>query len=191
MAMAAISPFDRLSDEVVLLIITMAKGNDDNDFLLDVLCKVSLRFRRLATDSSLWRDSVKITIRFIPQYTFQKIGWARVPYFKEEMNADFSKVYLMIRECLNGETKELKIDNFSVKGETGPSLVHRNCNLSHFDTLSYLATKCPNLKRVDLIHPMTDMHLTRKEFRRFWKNIIPAPWKRISSPSSFITSLRR
>ena len=150
MAMAAISPFDCLSDEVILKIIAMAKGNDDHDFLLDVLCKVSVRFRRLATDSSLWRDSVRITIRFIPQYTAEMRGTSSVPYFRREMHADFSKVDFMIRECLNDETKELKMVNFIVKRATGPSLVHRNCNLSYIDALTYLVTKCPNLKRVDL-----------------------------------------
>ena len=32
----------------------------DHDFLVDVLCRVSRRFKRLATDSSLWKGRISI-----------------------------------------------------------------------------------------------------------------------------------
>merc|ERR1712037_156075 len=108
----------------------------------------------------------------MPQYTVQKIG--TLEYFKREMHADLSKVDFMVHECLNGETRELKIVNIS---ETGPFL-HGNCNLSYFDALAYLAIKCPNLKRVDLHHLCLPSLGTD----------IPAPWIRIRSSSSWITS---
>ena len=97
---AATPPFDRLSDEMALKIIAMASNpNPDrhdflvypdpekHDFLVDVLCKVSVRFRRLATDFSLWKDSVMIYVPF----------------------NDLSKLDFVIREALNSATKELTI----------------------------------------------------------------------------------
>ena len=97
---AATPPFDRLSDEMALKIIAMASNpNPDrhdflvypdpekHDFLVDVLCKVSVRFRRLATDFSLWKDSVMI---YVPCN-------------------DLSKLDFVIREALNSATKTLTI----------------------------------------------------------------------------------
>ena len=101
-APAVMTSFDSLSDEITLKIIRMAAGfkfqfNHDqlynHDFLIDVLCKVSVRFRRLATDSSLWRGPVDICLTILPN--------------------DFSKVDFLIRECLKNETKILKIWNLS------------------------------------------------------------------------------
>ena len=66
-ASAALTPFDSLPDEVVLRIVKMAApreeyyhGDYNHNFLVDVLCKVSVRFRRLATDFSLWKGFVDI-----------------------------------------------------------------------------------------------------------------------------------
>ena len=68
---AVTSPFDSLPDKVVLKIVKMAACLEDDhdkqpgveydhDFLVEVLCKVSKRFKRLATDSSLWKGHVEI-----------------------------------------------------------------------------------------------------------------------------------
>ena len=59
----------------------------DHDFLVDVLSKVSLRFRRVARDSSLWKDYVRIY---------------------NPLN-DISKLNFVIRECLNYGTKTLTV----------------------------------------------------------------------------------
>ena len=56
------SPFDALSDEIVLKIIRMAaESHSHQDFLVDVIAKVSFRFLRLAADASLWDLHVGIT----------------------------------------------------------------------------------------------------------------------------------
>ena len=56
------------------------------DFLADVLCKVSKRFKRVATDRSLWEGYVVI-------------------------NADKSpeKVEFVVQECLNNDTEEFLV----------------------------------------------------------------------------------
>merc|ERR1712024_301315 len=54
-----------------------------HDFLVDVLCKVSVRFRRLATDCSLWKGSVWIHPR-----------------------GDPGKVEFVVQKCLNSGTRE-------------------------------------------------------------------------------------
>ena len=76
--------FDSLPDEVALMIVRMAATDHDyplrpikketynlfilsnlecnHDFLVDVLCKVSRRFQKLATDYSLWKGHVLVTI---------------------------------------------------------------------------------------------------------------------------------
>ena len=56
------SPFDALSDQIVLKIIRMAaESHSHQDFLVDVIAKVSFRFLRLAADASLWDLHVGIT----------------------------------------------------------------------------------------------------------------------------------
>ena len=58
----------------------------NHDFLADVLCKVSTRFKRLATDSSLWEGQVVI-------------------------NADKNpgKAEFVVQECLNDGTRDFLI----------------------------------------------------------------------------------
>ena len=141
--MAAISSFDSLSDEIALKIITLASDNryrtTDNprdaalrpDFLLDVLCKVSVRFRRLATDSSLWRDSfIGITLHPLSRTMH-----------------DFSKLEFLIRECLNGGTKKLAIIG-AFRHLNTLSMVYKAIPL--VAALTHLARMFPNVKRVDL-----------------------------------------
>ena len=156
--MAAISPFDSLSDEIALMIITLASDNyyrtTDNprdaalrpDFLLDVLSKVSVRFRRLATDSSLWRDPfIAITLHPLLNPT----------------RHDFSKLEFLIRECLNGGTKKLAIIG-AFRHLNTLSMVYKAIPL--VAALTHLARMFPNVKRVDL-------------YGIFLTGIyIPAPW---------------
>ena len=54
----------------------------DHNFLVDVLCKVSMRFKELATDSSLWEGIVVIGAQ------------------KNPRRAEF-----VVQECLNSRTK--------------------------------------------------------------------------------------
>ena len=80
-----------LPDEVILSIMKMAaqkrgfwvwpEEKYDHDFLV-VLCKVSIRFRRLATDDSLWRGCVVI----------HPLG-------------DLRKTEFVVQKCLNSKTK--------------------------------------------------------------------------------------
>ena len=58
----------------------------NHDFLADVLCKVSKRFKRLATDHTLWEDFVVINA---------------------DKNAE--KVEFVVQECLNDETHEFLV----------------------------------------------------------------------------------
>ena len=57
----------------------------NHDVLVDVLCKVSVRFRRLATDYSLWKGYVTIG------------------------NITPRKVEFVVQNCLNGGTRDLEI----------------------------------------------------------------------------------
>ena len=80
-----------LPDEVILSIMKMAaqkrgiwvwpEEKYDHDFLV-VLCKVSIRFRRLATDNSLWRGCVVI----------HPLG-------------DLGKTEFVVQKCLNSGTR--------------------------------------------------------------------------------------
>ena len=54
----------------------------DHDILVDVLCKVSVRFKRLATDCSLWK------------------GYVQIAAAKNPRRAEF-----VVQECLNSGTK--------------------------------------------------------------------------------------
>ena len=118
---AAMTPFDSLSDEIVLKIFKMTalkdhgEGEYDHDFLADVLCKVSVRFRRIASDSSLWKEPAGITIK----------------------GNDFSKLEFMIGECLNN-TEVLTI-------WADPRYLHPRFPNRY---LVDLATMVPNLKMV-------------------------------------------
>ena len=91
---AVTSPFDSLPDEVVLKIVKMATRIEefhyveyDHDFLLDVICKLSVRFKRLATDSSMWRGHVGIC-------TDGGLYW---------------KAEFVVQECLNEGTEEFTV----------------------------------------------------------------------------------
>ena len=55
--------FDKLPDEIVLKIINLATGTnpfEPHNFLVDVISKISTRFKRLAADRSLWEGFVSI-----------------------------------------------------------------------------------------------------------------------------------
>ena len=89
--------FDSLPDEIVLKIIKMAALTDkitfehtgsrySHEFIQEVLFKVSVRFRRLATDSSLWRGHVSVCT-----------------------DQDFRELDFVIRECFNNGTKSLQV----------------------------------------------------------------------------------
>ena len=67
MSVMAMASLDSLPDELILKIVKMAADlapyfdcgrKYDQDFLVDVLCKVSAQFKRVATDSSLWKGCV-------------------------------------------------------------------------------------------------------------------------------------
>ena len=164
-ASAAISPFDSLSDEMFLKIITMAKG-DNHDFLLDELCNVSVRFRQIATDSSLWRDFVSIKVR-LPR--------------KDHFPTYFSKVEFMVRKCINDRTTRLQITGIgcastlfcgcaphcSNKPDFWSSLFP-SCNDPLIDALIYVAANFPRLNRVDLKRMGIQINSDYD---------IPAPWK--------------
>ena len=102
MAATEMTSFDSLSDEIALMIIKMAAGLKfkcgrdrvyNHDFLIDVLSKVSVRFRRLASNSSLWKDCVGVSLTILRN--------------------DFNKVDYLIRACLNSETKMLQFRRHS------------------------------------------------------------------------------
>ena len=100
--------FDSLPDELALKIVKMAaqprmyrdsknrmrfhEGDTkyDHDFLVDVICKVSLRFKRLTKDPSFWAGRVTVS----PQ--------GGVPYYAYDLKTEF-----VVQECLNSRTSEL------------------------------------------------------------------------------------
>ena len=193
MAADAISPFDTLSDEIFLKIITMAKG-DNHDFLLDELCNVSVRFRQIATDSSLWRDFVRITVR-LPRYEDFAAGRLDSMVTFNDDFAYFSKVKFMVRKCINDRTTRLQIT-----GTIGPhssckfnfwSSLFPDCNDPLIDALINVAANFPKLKRVDLkrmgiqIESMFDIPMP-------WKLIEPTgPTRIVSQNSPWYISLVR
>ena len=61
----------------------------DLDFLVDVLCKVSVRFRRLATDYSLWKG----------------IEGTRTGHVVIAADGDPGKAEFVVQECLNSDTR--------------------------------------------------------------------------------------
>merc|ERR1719188_1965896 len=89
-----------LPDEIVLKIIQLAVdqpcGYSKFHFITDVLFKTSFRFRRLATDSSLWKGHVMV--------------WTK---------PDFRELDFVIRECLNVGTTSMNILRYSWDAHLG------------------------------------------------------------------------
>merc|ERR1712117_518938 len=89
---AAMTYFDSLPDELILKIVKMAAEEPidlfgrkyDHDFLVDVLSKISVKFKRVVTDSSLWRGSVKI--------------------WMDDGDAWVGRARFVVKECVNIET---------------------------------------------------------------------------------------
>ena len=77
-----------LPDELILKIIKLApsagRQGENHNFILNVISKISTRFRRISTDASLWRGNISI-------------------------NASQKDARFAIRECINKGTKLLKI----------------------------------------------------------------------------------
>ena len=108
-ASATVSPFDCLPDELVLKIIKLAAGMPspklefadhwltekyDHDLLANCLSQVSMRFKRISADVSLWKGDVWIGRRT----KIETIEW-------------------VIRDCLNGGTTSLSMpENDDVTG---------------------------------------------------------------------------
>ena len=100
---AVTSPFDALPDELVLKIIKMASWDEegeppcyDHDWLIDILFKVSKRFKRLATDRSLWEGYVWIHADKNPE-----------------------KLEFVVQNCLNSDTWYFGVFDF-VPGMNSP-----------------------------------------------------------------------
>ena len=92
MASSAVTSIDSLPDEVLLKIVKMSAffgegWTHDHDFLADVLSKVSVRFRRLVTDNSLWK------------------GYVVIRADKNPRKAEF-----VVQECLNSGTRDFWIN---------------------------------------------------------------------------------
>ena len=95
MSVMAMASFDSLPNELVLKIVKMSTEEPidlfgrkyDHDFLVDILCKVSSRFKQMATDSSLWTGSVKI--------------------WMDDGEAWVGKARFVVKECVNIGTREI------------------------------------------------------------------------------------
>ena len=102
----AMASFDSLPDEVALEIVKLsAVRNDpfrrpkyDHDFLVDVLCRVSLRFKKLATDSSLWKGRVWIS-------KFSVYNERRACAYEAGWEYGRGKDRFVVEECLNIGTR--------------------------------------------------------------------------------------
>ena len=178
MAAAATTPFDSLPDEIVLKIIKMAALdwpgyskphlNLKFHFIMDVLFKISVRFRQIATDPSLWKGQVTVYTK---------------PAFRE---LDF-----VIRECLNNGTTSMKVFVFCAppprriiltypNNKTKTLLVNNNLPYATVALptrhLIDLATKFPNLKMV--VYWGSGDNLVFEED-------IPVPWSLKDNKSKF------
>ena len=100
----AMASFDSLPDELILKIVKMAADlapyfdcgrKYDQDFLVDVLCKVSAQFKRVATDSSLWKGCVNI-------WMSNGMAWE-------------GKDRFVVEECVNFGTRDIRIVNCGTK----------------------------------------------------------------------------
>ena len=96
--------FNSLPDELILKIVKMAANQSpyfgcgrkyDQDFLVDVLCKVSGQFKRVATDSSLWKGCVNI-------WMSNGMAWE-------------GKDRFVVEECVNFGTRDIRIVNCGTK----------------------------------------------------------------------------
>ena len=67
----------------------------DHDFLVDVLCKISVQFKRVATDSSLWKGCVNI-------WMSNGMAWE-------------GKDRFVVEECVNFGTRDIRIVNCGTK----------------------------------------------------------------------------
>ena len=124
--------FDSLPDEIALKIVKMAAqpptgylggipmgrrvGVDpkyDHDFLVDILCKVSPQFKRLATDPSLWKGSVKI--------------WM-------DDGRAMRKDRFVVQECLNSGTREFTMLECGMQGANMANPTTRFPKLKHVYT---------------------------------------------------------
>ena len=122
--------FDSLPDEVALMIVKMAAAASDDyphrknkynhDFLVDVLCKVSRRFQKLATDYSLWKGHVYVSISDKEEY-------------------DARKDEFVVNLCLNSGTTKLSFyirvlqdsENYEACRLASPSWRFPNLQLRH------------------------------------------------------------
>ena len=93
MASSTVTSFDSLPDELVLNIVKLSARygleNEEfycHDYLVDVLCNVSFRSRRLASDYSLWQGHVVI-----------------------HADSDPRRTELVVQECLNSGTRAFHI----------------------------------------------------------------------------------
>ena len=90
--------FDSLPDELILKIVKMAAEEPidlfgrkyDHDFLVDVLSKISVQFKRVVTDSSLWTGSVKI--------------------WMDDGDAWVGRARFVVKECVNIETRDITLN---------------------------------------------------------------------------------
>ena len=117
---SAMKSFDSLPDEIALKIVKMAvqprtlmHTKYDHDFLVDILCKVSPQFKRLATDPSLWKGSVKI---------WMKNGRA------------MRKDRFVVQECLNSGTREFTMLECGMQGANMANPTTRFPKLKHVYT---------------------------------------------------------
>merc|ERR1711884_475159 len=87
--------FDSLPEVLILKIVKMATDEGpyylwgrkyNHDFLVDVLSKVSVQFKRVATDSSLWKGHVRI--------------WM-------DGGRAWGKDRFVVEECVNSGTREI------------------------------------------------------------------------------------
>ena len=121
--MEFLNTINTLPDEIALKIVRMAAARRgdclgkygfpkyDHDFLVDVLCKVSLRFRRLAMDRSLWTGCVGIN-----------------------HNGDLGRADFVVRHCLHGGTTSFILRG-TVDEENRQALLTANPSLRLITTL--------------------------------------------------------
>ena len=134
-----------LSEETV----PEVEGYLDHDFLADVLCKVSVRFRRLATDYSLWKDIVVID------------GYPK-NFLKPK------KLEFVVQKCLNSGTKK-----FSILIENGlPEVFYALTSPRFINPI----TRFPNLKLREVENDLLvwrDYTISEDEqleaFEQFWR----------------------
>ena len=170
----SIAYFDLLPDELVLKVVSSAVkstvGDEQHDFLLDVIAHISVRFRRIATEKSLWEGEVSITLDNKSETTgkWSSTSKPRTKYWME------SKMKDAISNFIHAGVHSLSISAYPISEPCISGLddcMKANMPLISGDDILTITERCPALRVLKLC----------------WLRM--EPWPIFSIPSSAIEEL--